>query len=192
MTKEIAIKNEVSPVVAKAQELKIETKMDLEVGVSMLSQCNKILDKVTEEKEKLTKPLNATLKEIRSRYKPMEDMLTEAVKTIKGKMSVYQTQAMKEQAEAEAKIANDVIEGNTDVGDAMEKLGELDSPDKKVVVDEGSVGFRAKKCFEVVEISKVPVEYLLPNEPMIRKAMNEGLQLDGIRYFEEQIIVNKR
>lgn len=192
MNKELEIKKEVSPVVLKAQQLEITSKLDLNEGVEMLSQCNKFLDKLTEEKEKLTKPLNATLKEIRSRYKPVEEVLNEAIGTLKKKMSVYQMKVVKEQEEAEVKIATEVAEGKLDVDMAIEKLEKIDSPDNKVNTEDGSVAFRTVKKFEIEDLSKVPIEYLEPNETMIRKAMNDGIELPGIKYYEEQNIINYR
>jgi hypothetical protein len=67
--------------------------------------------------------------------------------------------------------------------------------DAKTVTDEGSVSFREVKKFEVMDIvmlANASPDYVLPNEVKIRKAMLEGIELVGVRYFTEQSVINKR
>lgn len=158
----------------------------------MLSQLNKFSDNLTIEKEKLTKPINTALKEIRSRYKPVELMLEEGIVCLKKKMGQYQTVMLKAQQEAEAKIAKRVENGTLKVETAIKKIGEIDAPEAKVATDDGSVSFRAVRKFEVVDISLIPIEYHLADEVAIRKAMLANIELPGVRYYEEQQITNRR
>ena len=62
MTKEITIKKEVSPIVKQVEELKIKSSADLVKATGILSKLNKYNDELIEDMEKLTKPINASLK----------------------------------------------------------------------------------------------------------------------------------
>ncbi len=63
------IKKELSPIVEKANSIKIINEKDLLEATEMLSQVNKIKDKITLEKEKVVLPLNEALKAERARWK---------------------------------------------------------------------------------------------------------------------------
>ena len=186
------IKKEISPVQAKVSSLVIKSGADMTDATEILSRCNKYYDSLKIEKEKITKPLNAVLKEVRGRYKPIEDQLDEIITTIKGKMGSYQQIALQKQEKEEQKIADKVASGKMEVGKAIDKLGEMDSPEEKVKTDEGSVSFKTVKKFEVMDLTLLPVDYLLPNEVAIRKAKTEGIELAGVRYYEEQSVINRR
>lgn len=191
-SKDLTIKKEISPIVEQIQSLKIIEQKDMTDATSLLSKMNSYLDGITAEKEKITKPLNVALKEVRDRYKPTEIMLNEAIASLKKKMSVYQTAQLQITAEKQEKIANRVSSGNLKVETGIRKLGELDSPEERIKTDEGSVGFRTVKKFEVMDITMLPIAYHIPDEAAIRQAMKDGLELDGVRYYEEQSIINKR
>lgn len=191
MSQEI-IKKEIAPIVTEVENMSINNSADMSQATSTLSQLNSFLDAMTEEKEKLTKPINEALKEIRARYKPTETVLEEAIATIKKKMGSYQQLALAEQKKAEAKIAEKVMAGKLKVETGIKKMSEVDTPDAKVKTDEGSVGFKPIKKFEVVDMTKLPMEYHLADEVKIRKTMQAGIELPGVRYYEELSVVNRR
>jgi len=192
MTKELTIKKEISPIVNKVGLLVIKNSKDMSGATAILSQLNKFLDKLTEEKEKLTKPINTALKEIRTRYKPVEDEISIAISTLKIKMVDYQTEAKKQSDLETTKIADKMLSGKMKMETAMKKMSEIDAPDSKVKTEDGSVSFREVKKFEVMDMSMLPIEYILPNETLIRKAMLEGVEIPGVRYYQEQAIINRR
>ncbi len=195
-TKELTIKKEINPVIEQVSTMSLTTPSDMVKATSVLSQLNTFLDKLTDEKEKLTVPLNTALKEIRGRYKPTETLLEEAINTLKKKMGTYQAEAMKLQKEQEAKIASKVASGYIKVDTAIAKLGEIESPEEKLITDEGTASFRTVKKFEVMDITMLASVnngfFITPNDVAIRQAMKEGRELAGIRYYEEQSVVNNR
>lgn len=193
-TKELVITKQISPVVAQVQSMKIASPKDMETATSVLSQLKKFDSAMTTEKEKLTKPITQALTEVRSRYKPTELILDEAITTIKKKMSVYQTAMFEEQRKEEQKIADRVAKGSLKPETAVRKMGEMEVADAKVFSDHGSVSFRTTKKFEVVDIVQL-CEHdnlaVLPNDVYIRTKMKEGLELPGVRYYEEQTPISK-
>lgn len=180
------------PLAEKAFKYQIKTKEDLTGAVKLLSDMNVILDRITTEKEKVTKPLNEALKQERNRWKPIESTYERAIASVRTAMTAFQTAAIKKQKEDEAKIAGKVASGKLRMETGVRKMNELDAPETTVVSDSGMVKFRTEKKFEVVDVTKLPKEYILANETAIRAAMKEGKELSGVRYFEEQVPVNFR
>jgi len=177
------IKKEVSVVIKQ-----IGTKItDLSEAVEQLTNANRVLDKLTEEKEKVTRPLNEALRAERARWKPLEDELKESISTLRYGISRFQTELIAKQKVKEEKIAEKVLAGSMNTEKAIVKMDSL-----KVSNKVGQVSFKTVKKFKVMDVTMLPHEYVLPNEIMIREAMNKGLELAGVDYFTEQLPVNRR
>ena len=189
---EITIVKKINPIVRKVESMEIVDKQTMSDGVVILSQLNKFNDQITKEKEKITKPLNEALREVRGRYKSVELTLEEAILALKGKISSYQTEAIKKEQEEMQAIASRVADGSLSVDKALTKMEKVVEVEDKVKTDEGSISFRDKKCVEVMDITMLPIEYHLANEVLIRAKMSEGIELPGCRYWVEQVVINKR
>jgi len=194
MTNVAVVEKDVSPLVVQAESISITSPEDMQGAVAFLSRLNTQLDRITTEKERVTKPLNDALKVERSRWKPLETMLDQAISVVRQRISMYQTEATNKAKEAEDKIIARTGEGKGKftAETAVRKLGEVERAEDTVATDEGVVKFRDKKCFEVVDIAMLPVEYIVPNEVAIRKRLVEGVELPGVRYWVEQTPINFR
>ena len=195
MTNVVAIvESEVSPLVREAQSIIITSPKDMSAAVSFLSKLNVQLDRITTEKEKVTKPLNEALKAERGRWKPLETVLESAIASVRTVITRYQTEESKRAAESAAKIAARVGEGkgHLKAETAIKKLSEIDKPEERVATDEGTVKFREVQKFAVEDMSKLPIEYHLADEVKIRAVMREGKELSGVRYWTEQSPINMR
>lgn len=190
-TKEII---QLSPVVENAQSLVISNATELLSATSILSQLNRMADKLEADRLKITKPLNDSLREINARYKSPKETLQGAIAEIRTKMSQYQSIAIKARQEAELKLLERVKEGkgNLKLETAIRKLDEVGAVDKSVDSGDGIVSFTEVEKFEVVDVSTLPKEYLLANEVLIRASMKEGKHVEGVRYYTEQQVNNRR
>lgn len=188
------LKKKVQTLADKVGSLEIKNAEDLKNAVSILSQMNQYADSVKEKKELLTKPLNEALKAARDMFKPIEETYDDAIQSLRSKMSAYQTEQVRIQKEEETKIANRIGEGKgkLKIEKAMKKMESVVVPSKEVASTQGLVQFREVKKFEVVDIKALPLEYLMPNEALIQKAMKEGKELKGVRYFIDLVPVNYR
>lgn len=179
-------------VTSQATKITIKNDSQLEQASEIRTNLKAQLRKLTDEKEKVTKPLNEALKAERARFKPFEDQIEIALRTIDRAMITYQTEA-KRLADLEMqKIENRIGEGKGKITleTAVAKMNEVQTPEKLIITKSGGTKFRTEKKFEVVDLKKVPIDYHLPNEVLIRKAMKEGVELPGVKYWEEQIPVN--
>lgn len=192
MKKEIAIIDEVSPLAERVANLTITNPAEAEAANELLSQANKVLDRIEAEEQKVLRPLlDATAAE-RARWKPSKDKLKPAIEAIRKLLGAYQSAELARVAEQEAKIAERAAKGQLRPETAVAKMDALEKPSATVATSSGSTKFRPNPNFEVVDLSLVPIAYHLADEVAIRKAMKEGTELPGVRYFVEQIPVNSR
>lgn len=190
MTKEIT--RQLSPLVKKAQNFEITSALEMKEAVIMLSELNKYSDRINLEKEKITKPLNEALKAERNRWKSIEIDLNNAIDITRKIITTYQTtETARVQKEAE-KIATRTTGGFLLPETAIRKLDEIKKPEEVVATNSGEVQFATTKKFEVINISLVPTDYLIANEPAIRVSMKNGIELPGIRYWTEEVPRNYR
>jgi hypothetical protein len=184
----------VNTLASQVESMQVSNTAEMKVATVVLSNLNKYGDSVKEQKEKLAKPINESLRNIRDMFRPLETVYTGAIEMLRTKMQVYQTAEVARVREEEAKIAARVKEGrgNLSIDTAVKKIEAIETVDKTVNTDVGTVQFVETKLFEVVDLSKVPIQYHLPNETEIRKAMKEGKELEGIRYYTQMVPRNYR
>ena len=191
-----AVQKEIAPIIEEAGSFKIKTADDMKKATEMLSLLNKRLDEITEEKETITKPANEILKRERARWKPIETLLDSAVSSVRAQMTAWQTKQRAIEQGKKDKLAAQMNEGTLDMDQASNKIAKIKTVDDNVSTEEGSVGFRTDKRFEVMDVLLL-AEYergaaILPNETLIRKLMNKGVELPGVRYYTEETPVNRR
>lgn len=181
MKKELQIKKQVDPIIDKAFNLNINDQT-FKTGLNYLSKAKSQLKELTQDKKKLTDPINASLKAIRLKYAPFEASLSTAIDLLSDKISVYQTALKNENLMEKEKIASKVESGYIKVDTAIAKLDELQIIEKKI----DNTTFVSTPKFEVTDLLLVPIEYHLANEVAIRRAMLAGIQLPGVKYWTEE------
>jgi hypothetical protein len=188
------LEKKIVPFVNKYATIVIKDMKDMQNAATVLSRLNQYNDKLEEERLKVTTPLNEALKAARALFKPLETKLETSIAFIRMAMSTYQTEANRLAKVEEEKIAVRVApgKGNLSFDTASRKIEAIDRPEGKVSTDEGSVQFITRKKFEVVDIALLPKEYIVSNDVAIRKAMLEGKELPGVRYYEVQEPRNMR
>lgn len=186
MTNVKIIERQIAPIVEDALSIYISDDSRLKEAVILLSELNKYNDNITEEKEKVTKPLNEALKAERARWKPLETLYTSAMEALRQKMTTYQTEQVEAKRETTERLTNKAISGYMKSETVISRLEALPEVEKEVATDSGLVQFAEVKRFEVLDLALVPIDYHLPNEVMIRKAMKENIELPGVRYYTEQ------
>jgi len=196
-TPEVSVKTlekEIVPFVEKAEKVTIKNAQDMEQAAEILSNVNRYADNVKKSKESITKPISESLKNIRALFSPLEDRLGSVIEGIRTAMSVYQTEQKRIADEEAAKIAARVGDGKgkIKIETAISKIDAIEKPEKRVVTETGSVRFTTVPCFEVMDVTLLPADYILANEVKIRTAMKAGIQIPGVRYYTEERPVNNR
>jgi len=141
---------------------------------------------IKEEKEKATKPINETLKTIKGWFAPIEANYEKAESIISEKMLSYQRE--QEKKAEQVRLENQKKLANTENTNDPHRYDDM-----KVVpeVIKKSEDFHTRKVrkFRIIDESKIPKEYFVVDEVKIRKAMMADIQIEGVEYYEEKIIV---
>lgn len=177
------IEKEIKPIIHKVSQVEITNYKELEQASELLTKVSKIAKEVVAKKETVTKPLNAALKAARALFAPLEDQLDTAIMSLRKAITMYQTEEQRRAAQEALKITQKMEKGTITVEKAVAKLEQIDTPEKKV----GSITFITVKKFEIENITQVPADYIMFNEVAVRQALNSGIKLPGIRYWEEQV-----
>lgn len=191
------IEKKINPLVSRAESFKITDEKSMRDATIMLSEMNKIGDQIKAEKEKLTKPLNQALTEIRKRYKPLEEIFERGISTIRKTMGVYQTEQVRIADEEAARIAARVGKGRGKLTPetATRQMEEIDEPERSVATDSGIVKFRTDKNVIVDDEFKVPhkfVKQIIFDKEAIKKELLAGRLVPGCHIDVVQTPVNIR
>lgn len=191
---DVVLAKEVQTIEKNLTGFKIETVNDMKEATEILSNLNKHLDAITEEKEKVTKPLNAALKAERARWSPIEDKLEAAIKLIRMGMSAFQTAELKRQRAEEDKIAARVKEGkgNLSAETAVKKIDAIEKAPEQHSTEAGLVKFRTDKVLKITDETKIPRKYLVVNEKLLLADLKAGNKIAGAEIEEIQTPINFR
>lgn len=172
----------------------IASPSDMERATTTLSILNKCNDRVKKEKKVVIDPLEALIDIEEARWKDVQTLLKGHISSLKAMVNEYQTNAINAKLEAETKLVERIGEGKGKIKleTAVRKIDELETVEKKVETAVGTLTFRPHKMCEVISINDLPIEYHLSDDVAIRKAMNEGVELPGVRYWTEQRSTNRR
>lgn len=188
------IAKQVPQIITEAEALTISNSEELNDAVTYLSKLNKKSDEIDAEKDKMMRPLLDAVAVERGRWKPVESLLAPVILGLRRKISDYQTRVKREEEEQKAKIAARVGEGKGKLSyeKALEKTDAVEVAEKRVATGAGSVTFKTEKMFEVIDLKALPLDYHLPNDTEIRKSMKAGKELPGVKYWTEEVPVNRR
>jgi DNA repair exonuclease SbcCD ATPase subunit len=191
------VKRQVTTISNQAADLMIDSQESLSVATDILSKIKASAKDVKNRKEEITKPLNDALKSARSLFKPIEDDLATAERTIKDKMLDYSNEveaAARKQAE---KLEDRVERGTMRTDTAMRKMDEIETVGSQVQGAKGSVQFRTVRNIKVVDPTKIPLKYLM-NEKVIaaisaavRTDVLNGTKVEGVEIVEERQVAAK-
>jgi hypothetical protein len=186
------IERQLAPIVDQALELEIKVQEDMIPATELLSKLNKFNDRITEEKERITKPLNEALKVERSRWKPLETAYDGAINYLRDQMTTFQTRQVQLQKAKEAKIAESLASGKITLDKAVSKIEKVKVPEKEVATTAGLVQFRETQVLKIWDHTMIPREYMLPDEKAILTALKEGKKVEGCELELKMVPANYR
>lgn len=187
-----ALTKEITPVVAQAQAIVITSATQMVEATELLSVVNKKLDMVEAEEDRVLLPLKEAMKAEQSRWKPIKTMLKEAIDTLRGNMSVYQTAELKREREEKERIAARVAKGTLKMETGVRKLDEVETPVSTINTMVGTAGFRTIQKLVIVDEQAIPRKYLMVDEVKLKAALKGGTVVPGAVLEEVQSVVNRR
>lgn len=186
------VKRQVTTIGNKAGDLVIDSEESLAAATDILSKIKESAKDIKERKEKITKPLNAALTSARELFKPLENDLATAERTIKDKMLDYSNEIEAKAAAAAAKLEARVEKGTMRTDTAMRKMDELETVGSQVKGAKGSVQFKTVRTIKIVDPTKIPLKYL--SQPKVLEAISaavrtdvmNGTKVDGVEIVEQK------
>jgi len=188
------VKRQVTTISNQAGDLMIDSQESLSQATDILSKIKTSAKDVEKRKKEITDPLNAALKSARSLFKPLEDDLATAERTIKGKMLDYSNEVEAKAAEQAAKLEKRVEKGTMRVDTAMRKMDDIETVGSSVQGASGSVQFRTVRNIKIVDPTKIPLKYLSNEKVLaaisaaVRTDVLNGTKVDGVEIVEEKQI----
>lgn len=191
------VKRQVTTISNQAGDLFIDSNESLAQATDILSKIKAASKDVKNRKEEITKPLNDALKSARSLFKPIEDDLATAERTIKGKMLDYSNEVERKAAEQAAKLEKRVEKGTMRVDTAMRKMDDIETVGSSVQGESGSIQFRTVRNIKIVDPTKIPLKYMMNEKVLaaisaaVRTDVLNGTKVDGVEIVEEKQIAAK-
>lgn len=189
-TKEIElVKVQVSKALQAVESIVVNNDESMLEAGDMRKRVKTVGKMIKERKEAITKPINESLKSIRALFLPFESDYEKAEEIITSKMLSYQKSVDDERIRIEAENLKKIKEqGNASIVDHSAPKIQLEIA-PEVIKKSEDFHTRTNKVFKVVDKSKLPIKFLIADEVAIRKAMYAGIQLEGVEYSEEKVIV---
>ena len=193
-TKEIEIvKSKVDNAIADVSSIVVKTDEDLTRAALVMTNVKKLQRFITQEKEKVIKPLREATAAARALFAPMEEQVEASIVKLNRAMSDYNDKVEKEKARKEASIAKRAEAGQLLPETAVRKMEELPEIKSNVKTEVGSVTFRKEKKVRIIDENKVPKRFwridmvLVRTEALAisRSTGKLGEVLEGIEVFEE-------
>lgn len=191
------VKRQVTTISNQAGDLTIDSNESLSQATDILSKIKTAAKDVKTRKEEITKPLNDALKSARSLFKPIEDDLAVAERTIKDKMLDYSNEVEAEARKQAAKLEDRVERGTMRTDTAMRKMDEIETVGSSVQGEKGSVQFRTVRNIKIVDPTKIPLKYLSNEKVLaaisaaVRTDVLNGTKVDGVEIVEERQVAAK-
>lgn len=179
-------------IIIRAESITTLTVETMPEAVELLSSLNRIKDDITAQKELVTRPLLDALAEERAKWKTKETRLEAVITRIRTALTSYQTELVaKQRAEQEA-IAKKLEDGKIKPQTAIKRMQGVEDVQNTVESATGKISFKTVTTFTVSDWSKVPTEFLLLNETLVREKLKLGVKVDGLGYKDEQVPINFR
>lgn len=154
---------------------------------------------VKERKEAITKPLNESLKSVRDLFRPVEEMCDSTESIIGRKMVGYQNEIENKRRDAELKAQKELEATNKKLEDgeitekqAEKSVAKVEAKLEKApeaITKSASFHTRTIKKYRILNEMEIPREYLLVDTAKIQKAMQAGVPIPGVEYYEDKTVV---
>lgn len=188
-TKEVAVvERNASKILDAANAITIASDADLAAATDQLSVIKKLGKELKERKEAITKPLNEALASARDLFRKPETVLSDAERIFKRKMLDYQTEQDRKADEERARLAARVERGTMKPTTAMSKMSDISGATTSMQGKVGSIKTMTLKKYRIVDETKIPREYLVPDMRAIADAFKAGVQVPGAEEYEEKVI----
>jgi len=192
----VEIENSNNDIAIQAVNQWIVSQADVDKANIILRNIAKQMKAIEKKRKRFTQPLNQSLREINSTFKelvkPLEiakDILTQKVMDWRD-AEKQKRQAEQERIEKEEARRRKIQEAHKEKGHEVSEPIVMAKP--KPLKETDTTHIRKVWKFEIIEMAKIPREYLMVNKSFIREAIRDGVRIiPGIRIYQEETMVIK-
>lgn len=181
-------KSQVTVLVKQANNLLIDDQQKVGVASDILSQVKDYKKGLKDKKESITKPLNESLKNIRSLFAPLEANLDEVEIIIKRKVLAFNDEVRKKADAEKAKLEARLEKGTIKVETAFKKMADVVEPETKVMGNTGKLIEKTIREAVIGDENLIPREYFVLDMVKIRKVIAAGGSIPGVNVIEKKTI----
>lgn len=196
------LSHEVNYIELQAQMLVVKDEKTLKEATEFLGKVAKAKKQLEERRQFFVKPLNEQIKRINELFKRMTLPLENAESIVKNAILKYREAVEKARREEEERLKKQWEKEQKKLEKKAQKEGiplpppvpppTLQPQEKTVETDTAQVTARLVWDFEIVDETKIPREFLMPNEKAIRAAIKAGVRnIPGIRIFQREELAVK-
>ena len=207
LKQEVALyKSQTEEAIATANKIVIQNDDDEKMVADVRAKIKTLGNSIDATRKMLVDPHRAVVDAVNGELQPMIKSLTGADDTIKAKITSFR-QAKQDainreneriRKEAEAKEKQRLIEQMKSGGDMEDAppapVPQYIPPAPKTTVGDGGGKISERKTwtFKVTDLSKVPLEYMMLNEKMVKAAVSSGkrgTEIPGIEIYQESKVI---
>ncbi len=192
----IALLTEVQGLFQWAEVRTIAADVDVKSATEDLSLIAKVKKAIEDKRKEYTNPINEHLKAVNESFKTLTGPLEQADKITRGKILAYRQEQARRAKEAEE--INRQKEELARREAAFNGTGEVidttpvvvpPMPPAHVRTEVGTLGTMKVRKWEVEDLSKVPLDYLMIDAAKVGKVVRAGIpSIPGIRIWEEDTL----
>ena len=162
----------------QAQTIQIATTEQEEQAYTALTQIKQAIKTIEDKRKEITAPLNASLKAVNAMFKRLSTPFIEADRIVRNKVMDFR-QAQEEKAQKELERRQKIQAAHEAKG---HEVHEITAP--KIEVAKTTVTTK-RWTFEIVDVNKVPREYLVIDSVAVNKAIRDGIrEIGGLNIFQ--------
>lgn len=170
----------------EALQIKVTDDVSLAIANQKLSAVNNHLKLIEEKRTELKKPYLDAGKKVDSIAKDLSEPLNNSIQYLKNQIKEWNLELLRREQELKQQApANSLFEDSIN-----HELAMLES--------QKASNIRHNWKFDVVDISKVPVQFLMVDEAKVREwikankeSLNDGDVIAGIKFYKEVSVVTK-
>jgi len=190
------IETRCSRILDKARKIEVTDDKSVEDASTGLKVVRDLKKTIENKRKFFVKPLNDHVKRINEFFKSFSSPLDQADKILNKKILDYQ-EYKKEQVRKEQEKLRKKLERQENSGILPLRLKQKEKElqeqlsSKTIQYDSGiKVTTRKRWTFEVVDIEKVPREYLIVNDKKVNQAIKKGIRdIPGLKIYQKEKIV---
>ena len=170
-----------------AQALFIQTDEEYQEAASVLTQIQQRLKEIESERVKITKPINQALRNVNALFKGPKGEYEKAKALFKARMADFL-----KRKEEQRQLALEAAQQASDQGNQEAFYMQAQAANDAATPFVGNVHTRDTWKFEITDLTKVPLDFLMVDERKLRGFINvnkDSVIIPGVRVYKDTQVV---